>query len=153
MGFSQAYSVFSPPLPPPQPIPAPQPCRSAKHASGSASRSTECPLSSELHSPARRKKKTDSPRFAYSLYGAGSVLFKTRDLLFQKHLCFKNKVLSSLILNVALHNNLLKCSIFVLKVLFYYLFWISEGRFNPLYMKISSHCRKKVALFFTNSWL
>lgn len=43
MGFSQADSVFSP-LPTNT---SPQPCISAKHASGSASASTECPLSSE----------------------------------------------------------------------------------------------------------
>lgn len=88
-GFFSGFTLFSPPTH--RPAPAPQPCRSAELA---LLPHPWMPLPSELQGK-RKKNHPDSPRFAYSLQAVGSVLLKTCDLLFQKHLCFKNKVLSS----------------------------------------------------------
>lgn len=85
--FLRLYSVFSPHTPTSTSSTALQKCRAS-----SATTSMNAP---SLWAP-RKKEKThpDSPRSAYSLQAVGSVLLKTCDLLFQKHLCFKNKVLS-----------------------------------------------------------
>lgn len=142
MGFSQAHSCF---LPPPSTqhyqLPSPAEVQSRQLALPAPPLNVPFPLSSTA-----LRQKTPSFPFVLLIHykGVGSVLFETCDLLFWRHLCFKNKVLFSIILNVALRNNLLKCSIFVLKVVFYYLLWISEGRFNPLCMKISARFRKRL---------
>lgn len=141
MGFSQAHSCFLPPPPSNTSSPALQKCKAGSWLC--QHRRSVCPF---LWAAQPCDKKHPHSPFVLLIHykGVGSVLFKTCDLLFWRHLCFKNKVLFPIILNVALRNNVLKCSIFVLKVGFYYLLWISEGRFNPLYMKISSHFRKRL---------